>query len=164
MTATLFVPTLAISTHSRAKAAGQRGSNNDAAIVISTHSRAKAAGRHFFRLLLQIGISTHSRAKAAGVNNQQVIPPERLFQLTAARRRLDVRNFGSWRIDEFQLTAARRRLVDIRRDSASSWAFQLTAARRRLAKYIAQTLTKPNFNSQPREGGWVRALSFGHLV
>ena len=33
-----------VSTHSRPKAAGQRGSNNDAAIVVSTHSRPKAAG------------------------------------------------------------------------------------------------------------------------
>ena len=33
--------------------------------------------------------------------------------------------------------------------------FQLTAARRRLAKKIAEALGRNDFNSQPREGGWL---------
>ena len=76
------------------------------------------------------------------------------FQLTAARRRLDVppSDFVAWAkvsthsrpkaagveeislmaADKFQLTAARRRLVRLLRLGSLDTAFQLTAARRRL--------------------------------
>ena len=55
-----------ISTHSRAKAAGQCGWGCEDWIQISTHSRAKAAGQ-VGRICYQThAISTHSRAKAAG--------------------------------------------------------------------------------------------------
>ena len=101
---------IAISTHSRAKAAGF----NEFGIIddwfVSTHSRAKAAGAHptsaytsaysfnsqpreggwfskYRCVLLRFFVSTHSRAKAAG---QWFVPstPALEFQLTAARRRL----------------------------------------------------------------------------
>ena len=122
--------------------------------VVSTHSRPKAAGRQNSQMRQRIRVSTHSRPKAAGgaligsnsddwgFNTQ---PPEggwkllnvslwlyRLFQHTAARRRLDISRFqtacqrgfntqppeGGWWMmcifprcsAKFQHTAARRRL------------------------------------------------------
>ena len=64
----------AISTHSRAKAAGLSYALLGGAADISTHSRAKAAGAH--ERLENIGeeISTHSRAKAAGAAAETLNP------------------------------------------------------------------------------------------
>ena len=100
-----------------------------------------------------------------------------LFQLTAARRRLESRKIDGRTNMTFQLTAARRRLVwhppnpKYRKGFNSQppeggWArqrlnrrlgktFQLTAARRRLVLVAARIPLKPScFNSQPPEGGW----------
>ena len=78
-----------------------------------------------------------------------------MFQLTAARRRLDNSASDDSCKKPFQLTAARRRL-DIRGSgTVEQDAFQLTAARRRLvagADNAAQSVG--GFNSQPPEGGW----------
>jgi hypothetical protein len=62
----------------------------------------------------------------------------------------------------FQLTAARRRLVGNTSPTVltSVMLFQLTAARRRLvggADWEIQHLPRLGFNSQPPEGGWIRA-------
>ena len=54
------------------------------------------------------------------------------FQLTAARRRLDINKIGLKSPKKFQLTAARRRLVTSRTSRKMKKKFQLTAARRRL--------------------------------
>ena len=146
--------------------------------AISTHSRAKAAGQGHARGFGQCGISTHSRAKAAGWYTPQVAraiihfnsqpreggwqtgwrfacmrknfnsqPREggwlagiafhagqALFQLTAARRRLDKHTHKLARASKFQLTAARRRLDTDSCSTPRQYLFQLTAARRRLAK------------------------------
>ena len=56
----------------------------------------------------------------------------RLFQLTAARRRLGYYPVWTWYAGWFQLTAARRRLEGVIDREVSMMAFQLTAARRRL--------------------------------
>ena len=100
------------------------------------------------------------------------------FQLTAARRRLGQPACRLNRAFPFQLTAARRRLEPYFIYVGGAEIFQLTAARRRLAlpnRYHKQsasisthsrakaagqfTITGlcclPDFNSQPREGGWL---------
>ena len=55
----------------------------------------------------------------------------------------------------FQHTAARRRLEPIWRGSATNMRFQHTAARRRLAIRILLRKARYCFNTQPPEGGWL---------
>ena len=77
------------------------------------------------------------------------------FQLTAARRRLAIAQPLDVHKQTFQLTAARRRLGMTRVLSAGVPQFQLSAARRRLAACRLARLSPPRrFNSQPPEGGW----------
>ena len=106
------------------------------------------------------------------------LPAMKSFQLTAARRRLVFPDFAENIKGLFQLTAARRRLEPYFIYVGGAEIFQLTAARRRLAlpnRYHKQsasisthsrakaagqfTITGlcclPDFNSQPREGGWL---------
>ena len=85
----------------------------------------------------RIKVSTHSRPKAAG-NLMVSLYRLKLFQHTAARRRLDGR-YGN---------------------RSSGGRFQHTAARRRLASTgKTQNTTKKSFNTQPPEGGWVHKPS-----
>ena len=137
-----------ISTHSRAKAAGitilQRGGGQ----ALSTHRRATASGQVVLLLLLPPPprptlfpcttlfraktISTHSRAKAAGA---KVFPNAsvRLFQLTAARRRLGRTNRAHfWEICHFN-------------SQLREGGWPNTSCRGG---------ADCHFNSQPREGGW----------
>ncbi len=58
----------------------------------------------------------------------------------------------------FQLTAARRRLDLLVVDPVCAIKFQLTAARRRLAIRKPARGRHARFNSQPREGGWSNGL------
>ena len=86
---------------------------------------------------------------------------ERLFQLTAARRRLG-------RADGVSLHAPPYFNSQPREGGwlhlmAVCWRkqrFQLTAARRRLAPRPTPAPPHHDFNSQPREGGWLAAMSF----
>ena len=55
-------------------------------------------------------VSTHSRPEAAGTGNSTWLPLQDMFQLTAARRRLDPLQAEPGGLQKFQLTAARRRL------------------------------------------------------
>ena len=57
---------LAVSTHSRLKAAGLALSKRNNGNAVSTHSRLKAAGAEAAGYQIQIDVSTHSRLKAAG--------------------------------------------------------------------------------------------------
>ena len=57
---------LAVSTHSRLKAAGLTPSPIAAIAMVSTHSRLKAAGDGFDLTAVAVRVSTHSRLKAAG--------------------------------------------------------------------------------------------------
>ena len=78
-----------------------------------------------------------------------------MFQLTAARRRLDECASPPNYANMFQLTAARRRLVLVVWAGIELISFQLTAARRRLgfvSHFAVQVAAC--FNSQPPEGGW----------
>ena len=54
----------------------------------------------------------------------------------------------------FQLTAARRRLDGLKQAANPVRQFQLTAARRRLENAYVTTGRTIRFNSQPPEGGW----------
>ena len=57
-------------------------------VQVSTHSRPKAAGA-IIKYLISLGmVSTHSRPKAAGLNVPSWFLRSRVFQHTAARRRL----------------------------------------------------------------------------
>ena len=76
-----------VSTHSRPKAAGRRGSGFAGGATVSTHSRPKAAGRNCLMISACGMVSTHSRPKAAGWANSRAGWWTR-FQHTAARRRL----------------------------------------------------------------------------
>ena len=100
-----------------------------------------------------------------------------LFQLTAARRRLQAASVAEIAPKEFQLTAARRRLLAYQmthigyylvsthsRSKAAadgylnlhySGEFQLTAARRRLRHHAHVRSRHRCFNSQPLEGGCI---------
>ena len=146
-----------VSTHSRPKAAGTCCLKFLFSFKVSTHSRPKAAGRPLQRLKPPQMVSTHSRPKAAGrspcrrrqsVGGFNTQPPEggwprinsprrsgKLFQHTAARRRLGFFRFvpnlrfgfntqppeGGWALlwvivqfwQKFQHTAARRRLATL---------------------------------------------------
>ena len=78
-----------------------------------------------------------------------------MFQLTAARRRLDIRGSGTVEQDAFQLTAARRRLVAVA--SLPYAACDISTHSRAKAAGTSIARIQPalsNFNSQPREGGW----------
>ena len=77
---------------------------------VSTHSRPKAAAPGRERKNPDLLVSTHSRPKAAAsyqISRQSI---ERLFQHTAARRRLPTTERQTARTTSFQHTAARRRL------------------------------------------------------
>ena len=77
-----------VSTHSRPKAAGQAFLLLPPVLRVSTHSRPKAAGIPADRVMGVYEVSTHSRPKAAGVGGVGCRYGGRLFQHTAARRRL----------------------------------------------------------------------------
>ena len=63
----------------------------------------------------------------------------------------------------FQLTAARRRLGRCKPRCLVAAAFQLTAARRRLvAQSVGRMVFHVHFNSQAREGGWYISFSWWH--
>ena len=169
-----------ISTHSRAKAAGQSGCRcrypsclfqltaarrrlgihrpkQQSRMPISTHSRAKAAGTLATATMQESMISTRSRAKAAGLRFYSHVE-YRLFQLTAARKRLveDCYN-QDWKRDisthSRAKAAGRNRIVLLALTkisthsrakaagliihlTSSACGFQLTAARRRLVKLL----------------------------
>ena len=108
----------------------------------------------------------------------------KMFQLTAARRRLELETGRILTLEQFQLTAARRRLAREMEIDLIGAMFQLTAARRRLeigeadglAKTVSFQLTAArrrlggfpaalcslgrSFNSQPPEGGWALGVEY----
>ena len=76
-----------VSTHSRPKAAVFTPPLQAGERWVSTHSRPKAADFRHGEIIVFGRVSTHSRPKAAGTKRRQP-RRERLFQHTAARRRL----------------------------------------------------------------------------
>ena len=81
-------------------------------VAVSTHSRPKAAGSITFSRPITNTVSTHSRPKAAGSLIACMRVAFWAFQHTAARRRLGKSPLESEGYKWFQHTAARRRLAD----------------------------------------------------
>ena len=122
----------AVSTHSRAKAAGNVMRIGQLFRGVSTHSRAKAAGLFLFPSCSCIQVSTHSRAKAAGWMVGLAFLAPKGFNSQPRE--------GGWREAAAQFAAAQAVSTHSRAKAAGDgWAcifgskgFQLTAARRRL--------------------------------
>ena len=152
-------------------------------LPVSTHSRPKAAGTSSTQST-RSWLSFNTQPPEGG---WPVTPKssrlEMLFQHTAARRRLvpsacnRPRRFlsfntqppeGGWALSadvfaqlaEFQHTAARRRLGGQVLKKWREGLFQHTAARRRLADSAFGIPDRAaGFNTQPPEGGWVKAAN-----
>ena len=84
----LSILRLGVSTHSRAEAAALFAYQVGKDIKVSTHSRAEAAACKLIFGFGLIKVSTHSRAEAAARPVALISLSARLFQHTAARRRL----------------------------------------------------------------------------
>ena len=121
--------------------------------VVSTHSRPKAAATLFKAITKCGNVSTHSRPKAAAsvdCRNNRL----KVFQHTAARRRLPHRT-GLWLLQtEFQHTAARRRLPSTYIISNACYPVS-THSRPKAAATIGDNgeTVAYSFNTQPPEGG-----------
>ena len=133
-----FAPTqkicvVAVSTHSRPKAAGLWQENKAAILVVSTHSRPKAAGQQQCTTYPLTWVSTHSRPKAAGTEIVKLLKGGKVFQHTAARRRLG-------------------HLPDPGRALCARFNTQPPEGGWTAAKY--RLMSHGCFNTQPPEGGW----------
>ena len=135
----------AVSTHSRPKAAAQLGKPANTSKP-GFNSQPPEGGCGARRMKAYWKYCFNSQPPEGGCfwqsNNQKY---QKVFQLTAARRRLhDLKLSG---IDDFvfQLTAARRRLLTrmTRCDKGSK--FQLTAARRRLRSHLPKQNMRRRF-------------------
>ena len=168
---------MAVSTHSRPKAAGKTGASSRAYLAVSTHSRPKAAGVSVKRLTSCMTSFNTQPPEGGWLDCSDVAALKNRFQHTAARRRLDSGAMDSPILARFQHTAARRRLgAGLPIDGTEQW-FQHTAARRRLVQVVSphddvgsvSTHSRPkaagfgvestqpptiSFNTQPPEGGW----------
>ena len=103
-----------------------------------------------------IAVSTHSRPKAAGDEIDVEALSTLMFQLTAARRRLDTARERGTPIDSFNSQPPEGGWMMSDKYLLKAMMFQLTAARRRLADlYNSRNTSSAGFNSQPPEGGWV---------
>ena len=165
-----------VSTHSRPKAAGHFDRSCDGyrqfqhtaarrrlVVVstttrvrhtVSTHSRPKAAGTVFVCAAFYLLVSTHSRPKAAGAM-QMILKQKKLFQHTAARRRL-VTHSPLSSPDVAVSTHSRPKAAGLSKPAYGCIAvFQHTAARRRLGINSCTSASGQSFNTQPPEGGWL---------
>ena len=125
-------------------------------IAVSTHSRPKAAGALDDFVNAGTYVSTHSRPKAAGDERDVEALSTLMFQLTAARRRLDTARERGTPIDSFNSQPPEGGWMMSDKYLLKAMMFQLTAARRRLADlYNSRNTSSAGFNSQPPEGGWV---------
>ena len=131
-----------VSTHSRSKAAARAGNDVCRSGNVSTHSRSKAAAPVYNVIAVPVEVSTHSRSKAAA---QDKIKPldYKMFQLTAARRRL------------------RLLLEQGLNDGLVSTHSRSKAAASGLCRGCQGA---PGFNSQPLEGGCVSISSTAILM
>ena len=79
-----------VSTHGRPKAAAPFSGAVSASSRVSTHGRPKAAASQVQGALRTGLVSTHGRPKAAADHRAWRVQNHRVFQLTAARRRLRI--------------------------------------------------------------------------
>ena len=121
-----------VSTHSRPKAADIANYADKFKTKVSTHSRPKAAGLSSLVGTDLIDVSTHSRPKAAGHDNKAYrFQPS--FQHTAARRRLGSSGRAWTQCRCFNTQPPEGGWLSCK-NTLSSLQFQHTAARRRLQK------------------------------
>ena len=127
--------------------------------AVSTHSRPKAAGRYSKCPLVSDNVSTHSRPKAAGEVTDAMCRQYVKFQLTAARRRLDLWLIGLPVSDRVSTHCRPKAAGYVFRSGLTACdMFQLTAARRRLVDRYTICAHARRFNSQPPEGGWLHPV------
>ena len=147
---------MAVSTHSRPKAAGQSLVNAIMAKLVSTHSRPKAAGGEADIYQAAADVSTHSRPKAAGSGDCPIPDSCCCFNTQPPE--------GGWRY-RWRLYV---RLVRFNtQPPEGGWAGECLAAGQRP---LVSTHSRPKaagkasharlpgsicFNTQPPEGGWV---------
>ena len=105
--------------------------------LVSTHSRPKAAGCRAVAAHKLMRVSTHSRPKAAGSRAHTSAPRAKVFQLTAAQRRLGRRHSGNIAGSRFNSQPPEGGWATPSAALLPSTKFQLTAARRRLASIWA---------------------------
>ena len=168
---------LAVSTHSRPKAAGEDFESWFKYYIVSTHSRPKAAG---FRLskpsrntggfntqppkggwlqdllnnVITANVSTHSRPKAAGklpfLNKFRIS-----FQHTAAQRRLGLM-FGVASVFQGVSTHSRPKVAgtSIMVLSCLGYCFNTQPPKGGWVWGVFLAQTPSSFNTQPPKGGW----------
>ena len=123
---------------------------------VSTHSRPKAAGETYFATHSKIMVSTHSRPKAAGHNLLGAGCAVQMFQLTAARRRLDPFSpavFQSHRVSTHSRPKAAGPYSSCHTFAPACFNSQPPEGGWFFPFGILERLA--GFNSQPPEGGWV---------
>ena len=147
----------------------------DSTLDVSTHSRPKAAGQaNGITISRQAGfntqppeggwltahqnqrrcyVSTHSRPKAAG-GYKTLADFERLFQHTAARRRLGHDLVTHWAVTAVSTHSRPKAAGQVCSRAHCGSMFQHTAARRRLVVINLAPFFYRCFNTQPPEGGW----------
>ena len=127
---------------------------------VSTHSRPKAAAGHSRCFLHNLAVSTHSRPKAAAYHAAGGFMP-RLFQHTAARRRLLFLAPNRSSLFWFQHTAARRRLLRKTGLAGAALQFQHTAARRRLHCHdlVQSHCFAVSTHSRPKAAAWATSIA-----
>ena len=129
--------------------------------IVSTHSRPKAAATWNCPFCVDVDVSTHSRPKAAAscTFGASIL---RMFQHTAARRRLLQRGCDNRKRQTFQHTAARRRLQNAVVYSVTIGTVSTHSRPKAAASYCKfSELVYLCFNTQPPEGGCRLLCIFG---
>ena len=153
----------AVSTHSRPKAAGYRLGSSKSLDIVSTHSRPKAAGpAERCDHTQHPSVSTHSRPKAAG-SRWLDSSGEKMFQHTAARRRLasSVRIFSSCFSFNTQPPEGGWRCALPCR--TATFGFNTQPPEGGWRTNGANPAQIGCFNTQPPEGGWIAAPLVKHI-
>ena len=144
-----------VSTHSRPKAAGLGLFAKSFDLVVSTHSRPKAAGRRITRL--QTSLSGFNTQPPEGgwlvVNGKAIV--DRLFQHTAARRRL-VASTHAPRVlpNRFNTQPPEGGWNAIKERAANIHVSTHSRPKAAGCQVLATLCLWQGFNTQPPEGGW----------
>ena len=151
---------MAVSTHSRLKAAGLPCVSVPApSKVVSTHSRLKAAGAPILAMLATSNVSTHSRLKAAGLGQDLI----KIKHTVSTHSRLKAAGcIGAWRADRKAVSTHSRlkaagRQPPIPRQAGFGFNTQPPEGGWQLV--AGGNAAADCFNTQPPEGGWITKLS-----
>ena len=128
-------------------------------IAVSTHSRPKAAGFLVKKLLDKLKCFNTQPPEGGWSALVRATEESLQFQHTAARRRLGHRSRAIYRpTPSFNTQPPEGGWANYTAAKTKAEEFQHTAARRRLAWNALRCKTAHNrFNTQPPEGGWVDA-------